>query len=814
MLYVRHVLPPKRAACEVRPKVLGISALSRFVLHIRELPRPHRVPALTAVARGVGAVSLLAAAYYLAARLGLHAAAAHEVVSSLWPPAGIALFALLRFGLHLWPGVTLGAFLLNATSGVPLAGAAGIALGNTLAAVAGTLLLTRVAGFHRGLDRLRDVLALAGLAGLASPIISASFGVAALILSGAASAPILPLWQAWWSGDAVGILVVAPLLLVWSDPAEPAPTSLWRYLETALMFAALVLVADLVFRSSDAYTYSVFPLVTWIAFRRGRRGAATAVALVALIATDHTMAGAGRFAASTPLGSLFMLQAYLGVLSVPCLLFAAALAERSTAQNRLVQHALQLTAAQRLAVLGTWHWDLQRDVVTWSPELSRIYGLGASEVSGTEQAFLECVHPDDRARVRGAIELALAERSGFRLTERIIRPDGETRFLSATGEVIVDGAGTAVAMTGVCQDVTAQQLAEQALHASQARLSGIVDIAGDAIISVDATQGIHVFNQGAEKIFGYAAEEVLGQPLDMLLPSRFVDIHRQHIHGFGQSADTARRMGERREIFGRRKDGTEFPAEASISKLHLGGENVFTVILRDITERQQGEERRKRLRAQLMRAQEDERRRIARELHDEAGQSLTAVQVGLGLVRGATSLAAARTHADRVQRIADQTLQELGRLARGLHPIALDDLGLEAAVTRYVRDYAARYSIAVDLQGRDFGGERLQPGVEATMYRIIVEALTNIARHSNATAVTLTLRRAGAWVEAIVEDDGQGFDVEAVLGDSEQPHSLGLHGMLERATIADGAVTIDSAPGCGTTVAIRIPLRDGGSTRG
>ncbi len=129
------------------------------------------------------------------------------------------------------------------------------------------------------------------------------------------------------------------------------------------------------------------------------------------------------------------------------------------------------------------------------------------------------------------------------------------------------------------------------LYASRARLAGILDIAEDAIISVDEEQRIILFNAGAERIFGYTAEEILGKPLDLLLPERFVANHHHHLVDFARSTDVARRMGERGEIYGRRKDGSEFPCEASISRLVLGGETILTAMLRDVTARKQVEEK-------------------------------------------------------------------------------------------------------------------------------------------------------------------------------------------------------------------------------
>jgi signal transduction histidine kinase len=228
----------------------------------------------------------------------------------------------------------------------------------------------------------------------------------------------------------------------------------------------------------------------------------------------------------------------------------------------------------------------------------------------------------------------------------------------------------------------------------------------------------------------------------------------------------------------------------------------------DITERRRQEQLRRLLLARLINAQEDERRRISRELHDEAGQSLTALRMGLDVLRASASLDDVRAHAKRLAGIAADALQNLGRLARGLHPSVLDDLGLPAALDRYTRDYTASYAIPVDLQVEGFEGQRCPPQVETTLYRIVLEALTNVARHSKASRASIVLRRHNGSIEALVDDDGRGFDVAAVFNDPSAPRAFGLHGIRERAELLAGTATIESAPGRGTTVAVRIPVSD------
>jgi PAS domain S-box-containing protein len=231
-------------------------------------------------------------------------------------------------------------------------------------------------------------------------------------------------------------------------------------------------------------------------------------------------------------------------------------------------------------------------------------------------------------------------------------------------------------------------------------------------------------------------------------------------------------------------------------------------ILATATERKQTEESRTRLIERVMSAQEEERRRIARELHDETGQSLTSLLVGLRLIADTRTLKKAKIQANQLRHIAVRILDNLRRLARGLHPSILDDLGLVVALARYTTEYAQSHGITVNVHTEGLDSSRLPSAVETALYRIMQEALTNIARHAAAKNVRIALMRQPLGVCMIVEDDGRGFDVETTLRTSTTTGHLGLFSMCERAMLLGGSVTIESKRGKGTTIFVQVPFED------
>lgn len=240
----------------------------------------------------------------------------------------------------------------------------------------------------------------------------------------------------------------------------------------------------------------------------------------------------------------------------------------------------------------------------------------------------------------------------------------------------------------------------------------------------------------------------------------------------------------------------------------LGG--AFNRMVADLARARAEVQRKEELRAQLLHqvitAQEEERKRIARELHDQTGQQLTSLLVGLTVIEGMNDIDTARAQVAALKAQVGGTLDDVRALARELRPSVLDDMGLVDALERQTRDYARRFRLVADFQTVGFNGQRLAPEIETALYRIVQEALTNVARHAEASSVSLLLEHRDTSVLAIIDDNGKGFPSDEFLQTAARERHLGLFGMQERAALLGGQFTIESEAGKGTTVFVEIPL--------
>jgi PAS domain S-box-containing protein len=355
-----------------------------------------------------------------------------------------------------------------------------------------------------------------------------------------------------------------------------------------------------------------------------------------------------------------------------------------------------------------------------------------------------------------------------------------------------------------------RRASETALHSVQAQVGDIVDSAMDAIISVDESQRIVLYNPAAEKVFLWPAAAVLGQRLDMLVPERFGAVHQDHIRQFGRTGVTSRRMGDQTVLTGLRANGEEFPLEASISQHSEGGKKLFTVILRDVTERTRADEALRRSREELRElsaaahtVREQEQRRVAREIHDELGQSLTALKMDVAWMMGNLS-AGSPSLGDKLsamQAQLDATVAATRRISADLRPMMLDDLGLVPAAEWLAQNFSERTGIPCKLQIRPPDLEFAEPHASA-LYRILQESLTNVARHARANRVDIAIEQVDGDLKVTVRDDGRGF----IPAEARTHKTYGLLGLRERTVLLGGETSIASEPGRGTTIEVRIPL--------
>jgi PAS domain S-box-containing protein len=298
-----------------------------------------------------------------------------------------------------------------------------------------------------------------------------------------------------------------------------------------------------------------------------------------------------------------------------------------------------------------------------------------------------------------------------------------------------------------------------------------------------------------EKIIGIAVQSLVAKT------------ERDRFEAFLAEAQRAVAKGE----FNLRcRAGSLVPVYLSLNRFRGYKGHALGMVITDLSEQKrkqaaeikQAEATRRLLLEHMLSAQEEERRRIARELHDEAGQLLTSLLVGLRSLEHARDLADVKTQGHRLREITAQTIDEVGRLARGLHPTVLDDHGLGVALSRYVSEYVKTHHITVDLKLDELDSNNLSPAVQIGLYRIVQEALTNVAKHSRAKAVSIEFARLATALEIAIADDGCGFNAKAVVVSS---HRLGIQSMRERAAMLGGTVSFASRRK-GTRIRVRVPI--------
>ena len=369
-------------------------------------------------------------------------------------------------------------------------------------------------------------------------------------------------------------------------------------------------------------------------------------------------------------------------------------------------------------------------------------------------------------------------------------------FIATTAALLVRG-------------VNRQAELARALRDANDRYHQTIDSVMDAIVAVDAEHNILLFNPAAEQMFGVSKAEMLGQPLSRLVPERVREGHSLLMDRFMASRAHSRAMASNMEITGVRADGTEFPIESTISQTLVDGKPQLTAVLRDITQRRRAEEdlremnrQLRSLSASLQEVREQERTRIAMELHDDLGQQLTGLKLELSWLGGRLKEGRRATPEEvgAMRQLLDTAIASVRRIATDLRPPILDDLGFGEAVKWQTEEFAKRsgLDITLDLQAQALVEDDL---VATALFRIVQESLTNVARHAGATQVKVSLTADESNLLLTVSDNGAGIAADARTG-----NGIGLVSMRERATALGGKFNIAGVPGAGTTIAVTLPL--------
>jgi PAS domain S-box-containing protein len=471
--------------------------------------------------------------------------------------------------------------------------------------------------------------------------------------------------------------------------------------------------------------------------------------------------------------------------------------ERREAEKSVAETYRHLKLAMSAGRMVAWTWDPRTDVVSTSESFREI--CGASGIDGREHGE-SLLHPEDLSRHSEIVDDALEHGTPYQSVFRMVRPDnGQVVWLDLRAVPVTDSGGYVTALSGVAIDITERKQAEQTLQDKEERLRAILDTAMDAIITFDHYGIIHSVNAAAECMFGYAAGELIGQNVAMLMTSPDREAHDGYLARYRQTGET-HIIGVNREVEARRKDGSVFPVDLAVSEIeHLG---LFTGIHRDLTER-------KELERAVVEAASSEQRRIGQDLHDSVAQELTALNLLARVLADAvrTDFANASQIVEQIAQGLQRSQKELRAVLRGLLPVAVDSEGLMAALADLADRTRKEGKVTCEFDCPE--PVSLADNLTAThLYLIAQEAVHNALKNGRPRNIRISLQSSPDLVLR-AQDDGIGM-----RAGQARNGGLGLRIMRNRAAIIGATLTIGPAEPTGTLVTCVLVRKNNEPQRG
>jgi len=537
-------------------------------------------------------VLLLAVIYFAVTRLALWLIDIHPNTGSLWPPSGIALAALVLHGTRLWPGIFLGSFVALISPETSVAASALMAIGSTVEAVAGAWLALRVLDFHKELDRARDVIVLFVPIALLTSLISASTGICALLIDNAVTADsAVPRAIVWWLGDALGIAIIAPLILTWRTGSDGD-----RHLNALRNTFLLVpcLAALLTFSTPPKLTwihylaeFAIFVMGVWCALEAGRRAVALTSFVISILVIAGTSLSLGPFTQLPDIYSSIVQQGYIYALALMMLVLCATRTQQRQYQRELGQSEARFR--NLLLLSSDWYWEQDRQFrfVNFSGEVLAQTGLETREHIGKARWELPLIVMSDADWHAHRQQLAAHQPFRDFVVSRYDQ-HGNMRYSSVSGEPIFDASGEFVGYQGVGRDITAKRIAEQALRDSEERFRTLWETTNDVVLMVDDQGVIRFANPASLTTFGYAPGQLTGQTVAIIQPEDLRSAHDDGMHRYIATGE--KRLDWRgTETRGLHRDGHEFPVEVVFSEIPVNGRRGFVGFIRDISKRKEAD---------------------------------------------------------------------------------------------------------------------------------------------------------------------------------------------------------------------------------
>lgn len=751
-------------------------------------------------------------AFFLAAEASLLVSAPGRPYMSFWLPSGLYVAVLLVNPTRSWPWLALAAVPGNVAFDLLLRHSLPVSLGfyaaNTVTAITGAFLVRRFVAVRPNLATLEQFIGIVLFAGLLSTIPGAAVGAGTLVL-GRLSDSFADSWRIWWGSTTMTILTFSPLLLSycavpkftahgWGHPKRIFEAAMLALITFAVSWQILVTGAGIL----SPFRIWIFLPIMWATLRFGVRGAAVfnfGLALLVAFLTTHFQAGLSP--AEVASGEYpFVLQTVIAVASVLGLIPATVLNERDATLERLRASEERYRNLVEQAADGIFLADSQGVYVDVNPAGARMLGRTADEIVG--RRIRDMVVDEDIPTLEADLEAARGGAAVLR-ERRFRRKDGSIFFAEVSGQRLPDGR-----LQGILRDVTARKRVEEALRQSEERFRGLNSATFEGIC-VNENGTILDVNEQFSAIMGYERDELVGREILSLIAPEW----QSAVAGRIQEGDTAPLQHR-----ARRKDGSLVDVEAQSKVMSWRGRKVRVTALRDITRRKQAEaslldaarreqEAREEFTRLLLASQEQERRRIAAELHDSLGQNLLLVKnhAQLALAHREPS-AEPRLQLQAIDRLAELSIAEVRHIAHDLRPYQIDHLGLTQAIAALI-DNAARSTGIVFQKQLDSVDDLFAPELAIHVYRIVQECLNNVLKHAAAQKVVIQLDRDVREVRFEIRDDGRGFAMKpAPAGIATS--GLGLKNLAERARILNGTFDIQSQPGKGTRVTIVIPISE------